>query len=256
MRNMKITYRFRTLSLLFLLLLGLGPIPALSAECVILLHGLGRSDWGMTKMAENLAEDGFLVINVDYPSLHHSVSALADMALSAGINECVGQAEPPFHVVSHSLGGILLREYRLREGFPTLGRAVMLAPPNQGSQVVDRLGGLPIFEWIMGPAAVRLGTEEDDIPLQLGPVDFELGVIAGSRSLDPISSLMLPSPDDGKVSVSSTRVEGMCSMLVLPVTHALMMRNDEVIGEVNHFLRHGRFAHAEAENGLCPVEVR
>lgn len=244
---------FRCFLLASLVLMGLGPVPVLAAECVMVLHGLGRSDWAMSKLAENLAENDFWVVNIDYPSRDYSIPELAEMTLSAGISECGEVSAPPYHVVSHSLGGILLRFYREQDGFPELGRAVMLAPPNQGSQVADRLEGLPGFEWLMGPAAVRLGTGEEDIPSQLGPVDFELGVIAGTRSLDPVSSLMLPDPDDGKVSVSHTRVEGMCSMLVLPVTHALMMRNDRVIEEVSHFLKAGRFAHADAENGLCPA---
>lgn len=83
-----------------------------------------------------------------------------------------------------------------------------MAPPNQGSQVVDSLRDVPGFKLINGKAGLQLGTDDKSIPAQLGPVKFELGVIAGSRTVNVLLSQFLPNPDDGKVSVQSTRVAG------------------------------------------------
>jgi len=124
---------------------------------------------------------------------------------------------------------------------PGLGRVVMLAPPNQGSEVVDKLRDVPGFKFINGTAGLQLGTDADSIPVKLGSVDFDLGVIAGNRTVNLLLSRMLPNPDDGKVSVASTRVEGMADHITLPVTHTFMMRSKSVIEQAVYFVEHGRF---------------
>ncbi len=214
-------------------------------ETVVLLHGMLRSARSMRSMQAGLEKAGYRVLNVDYPSRDYPVEEL--------VPRVFGELQPPLntqgcriHFVTHSLGGILLRYYLAHQPAASLGRVVMLGPPNQGSEVVDRLGGLGLFSWINGPSGRQLGTGEESIPLQLGPVDFDLGVIAGNRSLNFLLSLLIPGSDDGKVSVERARVEGMQDFLVVPYTHIFMMTRPEVIRQTVHFLRQGHFDHTEA----------
>ncbi len=192
-------------------------------------------------MAETLASHGYAVANIDYPSREFSVETLAASAVEEGIASCPPQGR--IHFVTHSMGGILVRHYLEHHKIERLGRVVMLAPPNQGSEVVDDYRDVPGFELINGPAGYQLGTDENSIPNSLGPVTFEAGIIAGSRSINPLLSQSLPNPDDGKVSVEATRVEGMADFIVLPHSHPFIMSAESVMAQTLHFLQHGRFEH-------------
>jgi pimeloyl-ACP methyl ester carboxylesterase len=226
------------------------PIAATASDCVILLHGLIRTPHSMAAMTDYLDDAGFTVANTGYPSRDHTIEDLAPMALGEGIAACrrltAASPDADFHIVTHSLGGILTRVYLRDHPLPELGRVVMLGPPNQGSEVVDNLRDVPGFDVMNGPAGAQLGTDPQSVPRTLGPVHFELGVIAGTGSLNPLTSTMLPDADDGKVSVAATRVEGMKDFIMLPVTHTFMMRDSEVLRQTLHFLTEGHFDHDAA----------
>jgi triacylglycerol lipase len=215
---------------------------AVAAECVILLHGMARSASSMETMAEAIDAAGFTAINIDYPSREHPIEELAPMAVGQGLLQCeAAGATEKVHFVTHSLGGILVRKYLKDNEIENLGRVVMLGPPNQGSKAVDELGDLPGVDWINGPAGRQLGKGPQSVPLQLGAADFELGIIAGNRSIDPITSAVLDDPDDGKVSVEDTKLEGMDDFIVVEHSHAFMMRLQRPIELTIQFLKFGYF---------------
>lgn len=211
-----------------------------SSDCVVLMHGLNRSYRAMSKMARGLQEAGFSTANVDYPSQAGSVEELAPLAVNEGLEKCRQTDAENIHFVTHSIAGVLLRYAHSQAPIHDLGRVVMLAPPNQGSEIVDRTKNWPGAELFSGKAGLQMGTDEDSIPAQLGPVDFELGVVAGTRTIS-IFSAMLPDPDDGKVSVERTKVEGMDDFLVVKNSHHYIMTSDKVIENTKQFLRTGRF---------------
>ena len=164
------------------------------------------------------------------------------MAVEEGLAACrAGDDVEKIHFVTHSLGGILVRQYLKSGSIERLGRVVMLGPPNQGSIAVDDLDDVPGFDWINGPAGRQLGKGEDSVPLALGPANFELGIIAGNRTIDPITSAILDDPDDGRVSVADTRLEGMDDFVVVEHSHAFMMRMQRPIELTILFLKTGRF---------------
>lgn len=213
-----------------------------SAECVVLLHGLNRSWRTMRKMAASLQLEGFSTANVDYPSSTTTIEELAPAVVDEGLQQCRQTGATTIHFVTHSMGGILVRYAQAQEPIPDLGRVVMLGPPNQGSEVIDKTKNWPGIEIFSGQAGLQLGTDEESIPLQLGPVDFELGVIAGTGTTNPfMSAWMLPAEDDGKVTVARTQVEGMDDFKIVENSHFAMMKSDSVIVATTRFLRTGSF---------------
>jgi triacylglycerol lipase len=212
-----------------------------ATECVVLLHGLNRSWRAMRPMAAALQAAGFTTANIDYPSQSGSVEEIAPLAVGMGLDKCRDTGAKRIHFVTHSLGGILLRYQNKHSPIPDLGRVVMLGPPNQGSEIIDKTRDWPGFEILAGDAGSQLGTDNGSMPRSLGPVDFELGVIAGTKTINVFSSTMLPDPDDGKVSVASTRVDGMDDFLVVGNSHHYITRSDVVFRNTEAFLRHGRF---------------
>ena len=195
----------------------------------------------MNELEKTLTEQGFVVANIDYPSRKNAVEELSTQAVGAGVSDCRQARATPINFVTHSLGGILVRYYLAHQTLENLGHVVMLAPPNKGSEVVDTLAKVPGFKLFNGPAGLQLGTDPESIPSQLGPVNFSLGVIAGRKTFNPILSQFLPNPDDGKVSVESTKVEGMRDFLVVDVSHPFIMQDEGVIEKTIEFLKAGTF---------------
>lgn len=229
--------------IVFSLLVVLLSVNSLARDCVVLLHGLARSASSMNTLQGALQQQGFEVANIDYPSRKKNIAQLAEIAVGQGIDQCAKQNATSINFVTHSMGGILVRQYYSQHPEQRPHRVVMLGPPNQGSQVVDKLRHMPGFYLLNGPAGMQLGTGANALPQQLGPVTFNMGIIAGTRSINLILSAMLPNPDDGKVSLANTKVQGMCGFISIKSAHPLLMKNKQAIAEVIHYLQHGRFKH-------------
>lgn len=233
-----------------------------AAETVVLLHGLGRGFRSMSYLESRLERAGYHVVNVAYPSRTMPIETIAAEWLPAmlresgatgtGILPVMGRAdqntgETRVHFVTHSMGGIVLRQWLASAPAAeraNLGRVVMLAPPNAGSEVSERLVAFPPFRWFTGVNGRRLGTRATDLPRALGPWPAgapPLGIIAGDRTLNPLFSAWLPGPDDGKVSVASTRLAGLTDAIVLHHSHTWLMWRADTASQVIHFLRDGHF---------------
>jgi hypothetical protein len=191
-----------------------------------------------------LVNHGYRVINLGYPS---RAADIATLATNVGRQIATLEGDAPIDFVTHSLGGILLRVAVATRVLSTqrIRRVVMLGPPNGGSELADILPRIPVFGWIYrqitGPAGLELGTAPKGVIGRLPPVSFDVGVIAGNRSFNPVFSALLGDANDGKVRVERARVEGMKDFLVVPYWHPLMMYSPKVVAQVLHYLEVGAF---------------
>lgn len=235
---------------LALLLAGSAAWPALAEDTVVVLHGLARSAGSMSKMEEALQAAGFRTCNIDYPSTRYPIEELAARFVVPAVDRCAPQGT--VHFVTHSMGGIIVRQIASAEPEVAIGRVVMLGPPNKGSEIVDAMEHFSPFYWLNGPAGLQLGTGAESVPNRLGPAVFEVGVIAGDAPfMEPFKGF-IPGPSDGKVSLERARLDGMTDFLVLPVTHSLMMRDQAVIDHTIRFLMAGHFAAVGLEAAVAP----
>ena len=208
---------------------------------VVLLHGISRTRRSFRKMQAAIEAAGFATLNVGYPSRHHALEALA-ADIHPAIARFTGSLEGHLHFVGHSMGGLLIRVYIATHRPKRLGRVVMLGTPNGGSEVADRLKSVSLYRAWFGPAGQQLVTRRDAATEAALPlVDYPVGVIAGNRSVDPISSVFLPKPHDGRVSVENTKLDGMADHLIIGTSHPWLPMNGLAIGQTIAFLRNGKF---------------
>ncbi len=217
-----------------------------AGEAVVLVHGLGRTERSMAVLAQRLRWAGYDVTAFGYDSRLDPVARQAE-ALEEMVARCCAEARR-VHFVGHSLGGIVIRSYLAAQPPDSLGRVVLLVPPSRGSELADWIRGIPVASEALGPAGRALGTGESDMPARLPPPAYEMGIVAGDRSVNPLGSAFIEGPDDGMVALARTRVEG-APMVVLPRSHAFIMNSRHAARAVVQFLRTGAF---EAQGAPAP----
>lgn len=219
-------------------------------DTVVLLHGLGRTPRSMLGVHFWLHRAGYRVVRLGYPSRSATLEEIVTRHISPGLAKLRLHEGNRVHFVTHSLGGIVFRAWaRTRPADFPLGRAVLLAPPNQGSEIIDHVKRVPVLKHALGPVARNLGTDAESIPNTLGPVPPGTGVIMGNRATWPfwVFSKWVGPASDGVVTIEGGRVPGIEDFVVLPTDHALIAWHPKVLNAVVRYLDSGRF-HPESKD--------
>ena len=205
---------------------------------VVLLHGLWRGWRAMRPMARALERDGYSTLIIPYPSARKPVRELV-----AQVREEVEKiaGDQMVHFITHSLGGIIVRELLAGEVPWQTGRIVMLAPPNQGSEIVDWSKNHPVLRKVLGPAGQALGS--DGIPCELPalPADLQAAAVMGRRSSIPFFRKLLGPENDGIVSADKGRIHGLRGFSVIDADHTFIQMHPEAIQLCLNFLKTGEW---------------
>lgn len=213
-------------------------------ERVVLLHGIGRTSASMGKVARAFRHAGYKDYNLGYRSTRDVLAKIVSDSYNR-IRHFSDRDDELVHFVCYSLGCLVTRGLIEQHRPKNLGRVVMLGPPNQGSEMADYLKDHTISNWIFGPNLPQLGTaNRHNLERLIGDdADYELGIIAGNSSIDPLGSTILPAADDGRVTVESTKLHGMKEHLVMNANHTTLIMNDAVIAQALYFIQNGQFNH-------------
>lgn len=207
---------------------------------VLMVHGLAEASVCLQPLAQSLAMRGYEPHFLDYPSTSFPIEHLTEVHLHEAITAL--RSKETLHIVTHSMGGVMLRYYLQLHGIPNLGRIVMLAPAHAGSPLMTRMQYHPLFPWLMGPAGFQSTDDEKGFALQIpDTISAETGILSGCVSLDPIGSLSMPWPHDGKTTVEGTMLKGMKDHMTLFTSHDMIMFDPQTMYQTAHFLEQGAF---------------
>ena len=194
-------------------------------EMVVLVHGLASHRFAMCPLAWSLRQLGFRVVNWGYRSMLGSIETHAQTFRQQLQRITANHRSGCLHIVTHSMGSIVARR-ALRDSPPeTLGRIVMLGPPNSGSHVARRFS--KSLGWVCRTQR-ELSDDPNSYVNRLGePEGLEIGIIAAKR--------------DRVVELSSTSLRCQCDHIVLPGHHGVLPWKANTANQVAHFLRNGKF---------------
>lgn len=206
---------------------------------VILIPGLGRRASSMRRVAAQLQAQGYAVTSWGYASRTSTLHMLA-WQLADVLGEIV-QPSQPIHCVTHSMGALVLRCCIAQTSLPQLGKIVMLAPPNNGSQLARHLLHYPFARQALGPAGCALA-DSTGLAATCAIPHNPVMVIAGTRANDlrnPAALLgtrVLAPPHDGTVMVHETRLPRMNRFVEVDACHTLIMNHPQTLEAISTFL--------------------
>jgi len=218
-------------------------------DYVVLIHALVKCSWGMYKLEKSLASEGYEVINPSYLTRKYNIEDLAQKFLEKTLRKFCTDPKKKIHFVTHSLGAIIVRKYLETNSRLNIGRIVMIAPPNRGSEFADFLKSnfftKKLYKIIFGPVGLQLGARKNSyVNTRLEKtIKYETGVIAGNYCLNPFAPFFIKGANDGLVSVSSTKIKGMKDHITLPCGHKFIISSEECLNQVSYFLNYGHFYH-------------
>jgi triacylglycerol lipase len=212
-----------------------------SGDYVVLVHGLTWFPDPIRQTADYFSRQNYSVVTLRYESRKVDQVGDAVEVLRRAVTRYCTDRKRRIHLLGHSMGAIIIRQFLAESPPPRLGRVVLMACPNHGTRLANALHKVPSLKHIFGAAAAQLGTREDCVPRTLAPPSYAPGIIMGGRSMFPFLSPFVPGRDDGVVAIDSGRIDGMGDFLVLPTTHTYLPRCESALFRAHCFFQTGRF---------------
>ena len=205
----------------------------MTTPTVVLIHGLAGSRLDMWPISRRLKRLGYGVKNWSYRSLGNRIETHANRLVGDLAALDKSERGLPFHVVTHSMGGIITRLALANRSFEHLHRIVMLAPPHQGSHVARKL--TPFLGWLT-PSLNQLSDAPDSfvnrLPNSLAENEVEFGIIEASK--------------DRVIEQGGVILHGLVDYARVDGHHGILTWYRDTVRLVENFLEHGRFSDVNA----------
>jgi pimeloyl-ACP methyl ester carboxylesterase len=200
-------------------------------EAVVFIHGIWMKGYELAYLSHHLKKQGYQIYHFKYKSLRKTPEKNAD-----SLNYFLEKIKQPIiHLVSHSLGGIIVLHLFDRHPQVKPGKIIMLATPISGSAVAKHIYQHSRLRWILGKSTEHglLG----DTPAWNS--EHNIYMIAGKKSVG-IGMLLafkaLTKPNDGTVNCKETIAPYIRQHFVVPHSHFSMLISRKVAKKISEIL--------------------
>lgn len=207
-------------------------------EKVVLVHGFCRTSRNMSYLNTYLRRAGYTTFAPTLPTLCGSLEECT-MEFTRAF-QLLRKDYDRIHFVAHSMGGLIVRLFLSLHEVDKLGRCVLIATPNNGTDLAVQAKKLcsrslqifkPLQSFLPGKLTIH--------PPLNRPLP-EIGVIAGDKN-NLLFSKFIQGDNDGRVPVSSVPYEGIQESALVPFNHLKIHHNEQVAGMVVQFIKSGKF---------------
>ena len=209
---------------------------------VVLVHGYNKNQRDMLQLKHQLESLGYQGILVNLPLTYQTIEhcSMVFETKIATIISGLGRDEK-LCFVGHSTGGLIIRHFLANTNYThRIDRSVLIATPNQGSQLAYFAAKLPRFVTNIYKTLNSLHPDNVRNLKLNNPETLEIGAIAGSKS-DLFLGKLIQQENDGRVEVSSVHYRGLKDFIVIPYGHKEIHQQLVTAELVDSFLRTGRF---------------
>lgn len=212
-----------------------------NGETVVCLHGFFRSYKCLIPLSNTLRSEGLDVYLWDYQSRKKTIEQHAEDLVGILNKIAIEKPGQPIHFVTHSLGGVIVRVAVSHPDCPEeakMGKAILLAPPNQGSCLARKFHKIQPVRFVFGKRAGRqLLDYSADKMLDMGkfPDTITVVVVAGSQG-----NPLFKEANDGKLSVKETYLDTPHTHITQYMSHKWIMTSRWTICFIKEFLIHDR----------------
>ena len=205
---------------------------------VLMIHGIARSTGTFRNLQRELQVSGYDTASISYPSTRTTIETHAE-GLAVLLDRLEGTKTVSF--VTHSMGALILRqllaENRAWQREREVGRIVLIAPPNQGAAMAQRLKNCRLYKSLYGPAGQQLvPNAAQRIP---GINGYDFAIVAGGRGAERGFNPLLSGDDDGTVTVAETALEGARETCTVRHIHANITNQPDTIRAATRFIKGG-----------------
>ncbi len=187
---------------------------------ILLVHGLGRTARSMSSLAIALQSAGHSPELFSYVALLHPFNNIV-VRLRHHCQRLSTAGD--YGVVTHSLGGVLIRAALAQANFSLPAQVVMLAPPNQSPRLGRWANRLLPYQWFSQQCGANMA--DPDFYSRLPALDCPYTIIAGTAGMVGPISPFGEEPNDMIVGFEETKMRASDRPLAVPAFHSFIMNH-------------------------------